>query len=295
MIATIINYCTNDYRFLKGCLDEVRLFSDQIIVVVCDHFFDGSEENRALLNRSYSEHPDVTFVEFAFDEERPYGLSPFVSKNHENWIHYWHSTSRYVGYFFLQEDVETVLFLDVDEICDGKRFREWLDLFPYMNYSALWLSEYFYFREPSNRAKIAFRSGLLVAKAAVTPELLLDEYERRGLFISVKGEKLDLVNGLDGKPLIHHYSWVRTKEELEKKVCWGHHLELDWKALIEDEFKTPFTGEDKIWGLEYEMVAPFFDPLSISVPKLKKGEKAHYPNVSSVNRDTITKLSIDLI
>ena len=58
-IATVINYCTTDYRFLKFCIDEAKKFSHQIVIPVCSHFFNGESENRALLNLSYQEHLDV--------------------------------------------------------------------------------------------------------------------------------------------------------------------------------------------------------------------------------------------
>ena len=41
MFATIINFCSNDYSYLRHCIDGVKPFSSQVIVPVCDHFFDG--------------------------------------------------------------------------------------------------------------------------------------------------------------------------------------------------------------------------------------------------------------
>jgi len=38
----------------------------QNIVPVCDHFFDGSPENRPLLEKIYSAFPEILFIEYPF-------------------------------------------------------------------------------------------------------------------------------------------------------------------------------------------------------------------------------------
>ena len=136
MISTVINYCTNDYRFLEACLTEVRKFSKEIIIPVCDHFFNGVIENRLLLEHSYANHPDVRFVEFAFGT-KPYGLYSELKEGDEDWIHYWHSTARYVGYQFVSPKVEYVLFLDVDVVAEGDKMKAWLSKFPYADFDAV--------------------------------------------------------------------------------------------------------------------------------------------------------------
>ena len=55
-IATIINYCTTDYKFIGHCINEAKSFSDQVIVPVCDHFYDGTPEDRELLEKTYKEN-----------------------------------------------------------------------------------------------------------------------------------------------------------------------------------------------------------------------------------------------
>ena len=174
MIATIINYCTTDYRFLHYCIEEAKKFSQQIIIPVCSHFFNGEPENRALLQLSYLEHPDVQFVEFSYAEQ-PYGMYSPLTPFDEEWAHYWHSTARYVGFHFVHE-CDYVLFLDVDEIVEADRFIKWLQEFNVSDFNALRFSSYFYFREPSNRAIDQFPlNALLVKKQAIeSPEIILD-------------------------------------------------------------------------------------------------------------------------
>lgn len=280
MIATIINYCTNDYRFLRYCIEEAQKFSKQIIIPVCSHFFNGEPENRALLEQSYRDHPDVQFIEFAYDEE-PYGIYCPLTSSDEDWSHYWHSTARYIGFHYVK-DCDYVLFLDVDEIVEADRFMRWLQEFKIDDYDALRLSSYFYFGRPSQRAIDRFPlNALLVRRTCIeSPEMILDILERKGLYDQIQGRKLTEVMGLDGRPLVHHYSWVRTPEELRQKVrTWGHRHDQDWMQLIEEQ--------RDIFGFKYESVDVMHDVLQKN--SLREGSKA---SVEKVNRKSFFETTI---
>ncbi len=282
MIATIINYCTNDYRFLRLCIEEARKFSHQIIIPVCSHFFDGTSENRALLNQSYRGHPDVQFIEFAYDG---YGHYCPLTPQDEDWSHYMHSTSRYVGFHFVK-DCDKILFLDVDEIVDADRLLQCLKEFK--EYDAVRLTSYFYFREPIYRAINKFPlNALLVRKAAIeSPEMILDVLERKGLYDQIQGRKI-----INTRPLVHHYSWVRTPAELRQKVrTWGHRHDQKWLELIEKEFSQPFAGVDRIHGFHYETVDPLHDVLkdiSYSEPV-----EQFFPHVMRIDRKTLFEKTV---
>ena len=63
------------------------------------------------------------------------------------------------------------------------------------------------------------------------------------------------VKGINGKPMIHHYSWVRTKDEMLKKVLtWGHNKDRDWVKLIEEEFTRPFNGKCFVNNYEFKVI-----------------------------------------
>lgn len=292
-IAVVINYCTNDYRFLKKAIEGVRPFAHKVIVTVSDHFFDGTPENQDLLEASYREHPDTQFVEFAFREDETYGLHCPVQKGDADWIHFWHSTNRYIGYHFVPEGIDYILFIDVDEIFDGEKFLLWLSHFPYQEYTALKFSSYFYFRSASYRAHSLHSNGpLMVKKSLIQPEALLDICERKGIFVDFPGSKRDHVAALDGSPLCHHFSWVKPKEELFRKVLsWGHYQDKNWTALLQKELEQPFQGKDALFDLSYETVTPFWDPLSVELPK--KEEIIHpFLHVTKVNPILIQRLSL---
>ena len=65
-ITTIINYCTNDYIFLKPCIDAALRISHKVIVPFCTHFHDGTKQDRALLLKSVGENPEAEFIEFDY-------------------------------------------------------------------------------------------------------------------------------------------------------------------------------------------------------------------------------------
>lgn len=266
-ISTVISYCTNDFRFLGRCISEAKKFSNEIIIPVCDHFFDGSPERADLLQETYRRHSDCRFIEFAYNSERIY--SPYHRPDRDDWAIFWAATARYIGYCYANPTNEYVLFLDSDEIADGNRFLEWLESSGCQAFDAIRHGAYLYALHANFRSKKAANTTLFVKRSSFGPLTLINDLERLGAFLSHPGQKIDKVLGLDGKPLFHHYSWVRTKEEcLQKTGTWGHRNDADWNSLVKDTF-----AGKRIFDLpdDFERVQEvFFDPLSVDV--LPKGE-----------------------
>lgn len=273
-IATIVNFCSNESHIIKATLEQALTFSSQVIVSVCDHFFDGSPENLPLLEKIYAAFPECQFVEYPY---LPNKVSKKMFKKVDP-AHFWHSLSRLVGFSFVDEDIETVLFLDADEVPDGKRFRGWLDCSDYMLHSVLKLSNYWYFRDPTNQA-LQFEDSIVLAhRKAIENEILLHQDERDAIYNLLPGPKRRHVSDSDGNPMFHHFSWVRSKEKMLQKVkSWGHKGDRDWSSLIEEEFSLPFKGIDFVHGYQYKTVIspfdicleiPLFEPKG--APKIKK-------------------------
>ena len=293
-LATIINYCTNDYRFLGKCLEEVHHFSDQVLIPVCDHFFDGTPENRKLLNHTYANFPNCQFIEFAYSPSKLY--SPFLSYTlaDEEWAHLWHSTSRYLGFLYLKPEIEHVLFLDSDEIPDGRRVAKWLQTNTYKQYNALYLFAYLYVLKSNLRAKKLQNLILFSRTSTLQTRYLLHPGERRSTYLFSPEPKKENVRGADHLPLFHHYSWVRTQEECDQKAAtWAHRKEGGWLELI----RQTFSGEKKFFGSthEYEEIAEiYFDPLSVSIPT-NFLHKTSFPNVKKVTHEDIFQKEIEIL
>ncbi|MES2200409.1 MAG: hypothetical protein V4489_09640 [Chlamydiota bacterium] len=291
-IATIINFCSNDYRFLSPCIREVMHFSSQILIPVCDHFFDGTLENLPLLQRAYGEHPECEFIEFNYNPDQPYGYPCTKRPGDLDWSRHWHSTARMIGYLFLKENIDYVLFIDVDEIYEGKKFKNWLDNFPYQDYSALRFLSYQYFRDPCHQSKEWFTLGVMAKKSNLTPEIILNVDERMGLYKELPEKKIMGITGPDALPMIHHYSWVRTKEQMLKKVIWGHYWEKNWKKLIEEEFSRPFNGKDFTTKSDYHIVSPYIScEESSSDSSLPPKEPTHKVSYQDIFRKDLLKMA----
>jgi hypothetical protein len=279
-LATIVNFCTNESRFIKNCIEQSLIFSKQVIVSVCDHFFDGTPENRELLERIYTAFPDCLFIEYPFLE----GKIPKKIFKTVDPAHFWHSLSRFLAVRSLSEEIENVLFLDADEIPEGNRFFDWLESSDYTFHTALKMANYWYFRESRYRAEKWEDSIVLAQRKALDAELLLRQEERGAIYDSLPGPKRRMVTGPDGRPMFHHYSWVRTEEEMLKKVrSWGHRADRDWETLVKEEFSRPFQGVDFVHGYRYETIEPKFEIL-LDLPQFSPRGK---PNVVRLSEEKV--------
>jgi hypothetical protein len=263
VVATVLNFCSNEARFLKSCIEQCRIFSRQIVIPVCDHLFDGTPENRDFLQQVYAAFPDCQFIEYPF-------ISQPLSERRRNKAtvaHFWPCVSRLVGTQYLNDDVEQVLYLDVDEIPDGKRFSEWLKSGDCAQHSGLRLAGYWYFREARYQALNWEDTAMVVRRRLLDDSALLSEDERGAIYHSIPGPKRRVATHPDGYPMFHHYSWVRTKEEMLVKVrAWGHRADRDWERLVEQEFSQPFSGKDFVHGYSFQECSPQFS-ISLQPPQ----------------------------
>lgn len=259
-IGTVVNFCTNETRFISACLKSALVFSSQVVVPVASHFFDGTPENRDILEQVYAAFPECLFIEYPFIPDKiPSSIFQAVRSDP-----FWHCLSRLIGASALDHSIETVVFLDADEVADGRAMAEWLDCSDYEQHTALKLANYWYFREPIYRAENLEDSIVLVQKKALTTDMLLQDEERNAVYDSLPGPKRRMVLGTTGQPLFHHYSWVRTEQEMLRKVrSWSHRKDRNWEELVKREFSVPFQGTDFVHGYRFRTVesmleAPLF-------------------------------------
>lgn len=275
-IAAVINFCTNDLRFLDRCICGIRSFSSQIIIPVCDHFYNGEKENLDLLERIYAKYPEIDFIQFAYSEKEVYGTPSRLVPGSPGWAQHWHNSARLIGNYFLQSEITHVLFLDVDEI--------FADSFAIEDYAAIRFATYWYFRTANTAATVYPDGPLLMERNQITTRILLNEDERAGMFQYTTGDKIREFMPSQ-KPIVHHYSWVRTKKELQKKVrTWGHHWERNWENLLK-------TQGDFVRGYEYQEVEVFWDPLdeAIQLPAIRK-KPAYTVTPSDIARKELERI-----
>jgi hypothetical protein len=252
-IAAVVSFAAMDYKFLAPCLKELRKFCDQIVVSYGDHLYDGTPENLDLIEKAKTEHRDIQFAKFSYDPK-------FKSLG----TLFWGGFQRVVGLELLLPSIEYVLLVDVDEIIESTPFIRLLNESNYRDYNVLTFATYWYFGSTSNQAT-QLESGplVLVKRRLVRPGWLITPADRRILENILPDPKLNMVTyGAD--PLVHHYSWVRNREEmLQKVISWGHNKDRDWVKLVEEYFALPEserTGDrfkDFVHGYTFRPVKPY--------------------------------------
>ena len=251
-LSTVLLYSTTDYRWLDLCLKNITKVSDEVIIPMCGHFFNGDPENQELLDKSIKiikNYPSVKIYNFNWSP----GQNNF----------YWEGVARILGTLEINKSNNWVLYLDTDEIIDPLKFQEWVNSKQYEQYDSIKLSNYWYFRDIKYQATTYEDSIVLVRKDIVTDGIntIINPNVSRGReqcheMLDVR--KIRNVKGVNGKPMIHHYSWVRTKDEMLKKIStWGHNKDRNWVELVEEEFSREFNGTDFIHGYTYKTVNNF--------------------------------------
>jgi hypothetical protein len=241
-------YCSNDFRWIEKCVEQASKVSHEIIIPVCDHYFDGTPENREILDKTYEllkNNPKVTFYEFEWTPGKP--------------TYYWANIARVIGTQYASSESDWMLWLEADEIIDDVAFNAWIDSGEYDQYDSLKIANYWYFREPIYQAQSVEDSVVLVRKSLVNYDLSNPrEREQCHEFLNVRKKREVL--GVDGLPMIHHYSWVRTKDEMLRKVkSWTHSADRDWVKQVEQEFAHEFNGTDFVHGYKYNTVEDKFN------------------------------------
>lgn len=238
MISVVISYCSNDEAFIQPLLNECKKFSDDIVIVSTNHFLDGQYDvNLKDLTQTKVKH---LIYPWEVNQEPKY----------------WHNHNRFLG---LKESIgDYVMFLDADEIPDGDLMKEFLDSGIHSSVPIVTFECYWYFREPIYQAISTERCGVIIHRSFISEELIYHPMERWS-FELTQIPYLDKVRH-NNQILMHHLSWVRTKEQMLKKVnSWAHKSDKHWVSLIEEEFQYSFKGRDFVHNYRYNEVDNIFN------------------------------------
>ena len=277
-ISTIINYCTNEYPFISHSIKQALKFSEKVIVPVCTSFFSGEPENKDLLLQTYNENPLATFIEFDYEKS---------FENKKVSPHFWINMSRWIGTQYINSDY--IFYLDADEILDAKKFNKWREKNNISSYDSITFESYWYFRDASYRAHTTEYAGTLIKRTKIKPSIIFSDSDRHAMNI---GNHLSKIKCNHNTPMMHHLSWVRTKEQMIRKVkSWGHKNDRTWEPLIEKEFENEFSGVDFVHGYKFETVDPI---ATIDLnPKINKTKNltSTKNNVIKLSRQNFLKLA----
>jgi hypothetical protein len=242
-LGVIINYCTMDERFIRVCIDQALQVSDQVIVSVADHLFNGTPEDEDKLIQLSVEYPGIVYIWEWEDLKKP--------------PHYYHNLSRIVGISELNKDITHVAFLDADELIHVEEFNKLIWDNDLLNdWDSIKLANYWYFYQPELQAT-KFEDSVVICRKDLINIDPDNRWEREQMF-ELLPANLRKWRGLslDGKPVISHFSWVRSRETMKLKCkTWGHAGDKDnWDELIDDLFDNGFNGTDFVHGYNYKEV-----------------------------------------
>lgn len=245
-LTTSITYCSLDQRFIIPAILESLKFSDEVIVSMSDHLFDGTPENVGELVEDLKVISASNFHVTVYPHPAKYikEYGPMMGNN--------------FGRFNAIQEAENlgtydyILLLDADEIPEGDMVAQYLKDNP-PTADCLRFANYWYFRDPENQATTLEESITMVNRDYLmdNQDKLFSRFDRDAY---INDNTLRMVKGPEG-PMFHHYSWVRSKEDMLKKVkSWGHAHDRDWVSLVEEEFSRPFNGTDFVHGYQYKKV-----------------------------------------
>lgn len=255
-IGCVVSYCSLERHFLKHTLRECSKFASHIVVSYADKLYDLTPDNQHndQLVRIKEDFPHVTFVQYTIDKIDELIDAPELN----NRAVYWHNRARWEGLRVLNPECQYVMFMDADEVPEGDRVKNFLKgtqapdpLTPAVKFANWW-----YMREPTLRFRGIEDSVVMVprTRVATRDSVVLCESERNNL-----ADAPVVRNVSDGgsSPMFHHFSWVRTPEDLVRKVqLWGHRNDRDWETAVRTELARPIQPGhvDVIFGRMYDIV-----------------------------------------
>lgn len=239
MIEAVILYSTNDYRFFNTCISNLMVCGIKCHIVTYSHMWNGDSENIDLLQKSINKFSKNELVNF-------YSID--WNASHDPW--YWEAAGRYLVTQHIPGTCDYILYIDIDEIIDVFKFNRWIHSNEYKNYDCMKLAGFWYWREPIYRSGPEYNT--VITKASVAKQIPLVSGGRDIYFSYSSNRQYTDINN----PLIDHYSWVRTKEQMIKKVTnWGHANDRkNWISHVEEEFSRPFNGKTFINDYVFEIV-----------------------------------------
>jgi len=255
--STVILFSKLDAPFIDVCIDGVLNASNKVVLVAYDRLLDGQEQTGFLnevMRRHAGKNLEFRVIPLVYEMVHIFPINPKLIANTRIFLNF----IRKVGFDLVKDTSEYTLFIDGDEVAEPQKLLRWKNECR-TKANSLMLANYYYFREPVYRADRLEYSPTLVRNSNLEALYLKDPLR----FINMPHERHDYLLKPSEKVeevFFHHYSWVRTKEEMLTKVKnWGHREQRNWQDLVENEFSHEFSGKDFIHGYNYRRVPNLFD------------------------------------
>jgi len=252
-LSIIINYCSKDKAFIYINIEECLKITYNIIVSCGNKLFDGENEDLNHLQSLQEKYPLIKVLIFDVN------LNEYNPLNYRKNA-YFPNKARLLGYKEAKKiyDTNWYLFIDVDEIPDAEIFLKNIQRFDDPNITYKFFT-FTYFREPIYLSNFMESLVLLCHKNNITNKSLMHPMERtfyisnnermdNSIIININHKVVDVLDINSNQPIFHHFSWVRSKENMIKKIRgWSHRDDKDWISIIEEEFTHDFNFTDFVY------------------------------------------------
>ena len=258
-VGAIISFSTLERAFAVPLLREVSRFASSVVVSYADKLYDGTPEDVGFVEHTLATaFPYVKFVKYEVDlATRPDQMRGVVRRP----TAFWHNLARWTAIQALDPNVRWVYVLDADEIPDGAAVRRWLAarLPSAPPNTCFKQSCYWYFKDPTHRALALEDSILLIHRSHLRLETVFHDMERDGIVATSEAVVDRDVRGMDGRPMWHHFSFVRSRPGLVRKLTsWAHRDDLFAGRSAEELVEQVYNDKDIVHGYDYETVEDRF-------------------------------------
>lgn len=237
-ITVIMNLCANDLDFLPFSLSQLRMISNDIILVVGNLLHDGKtpEDVDAIIAfLKQSGIDNVTLVQY---HSGGIGRSVASGGYGAPYRRFWNKYARWSGAHYTrqrdgsaQDPNHWFLIADADEIIDGFRMLDWaLGSSTFQDYDVIELSAYEYGEGTSEQVLQWSHAGVFIRADEYKIGYALhsdDRYFYKDLFVAPSNWRIKLVavHHVDFEPMLHHYSMSRASHNhWKRKVMTSAHF-----------------------------------------------------------------------
>lgn len=243
-IGFVISYCELEEIFIETLIKEASKITKTICIVYSDTFFDMTPQNTDFIeNHIKNNYPYISLVKYEVKITSDIDLNKYKRPTA-----YWNNLARKKGFDSICHQTEFIFFVDGDEIPDGNHLldcfnKNYIFLDPNTIYS---FANFWYFKLPIYQALTLEDSILFIHKKFLHDEdIFFNDNERHGMIKKYHASHQRMIIH-DNLPCFHHYSWVRNKNAMKKKLENSAHLHDVFKGIQIDSFINKIFENDQV-------------------------------------------------
>jgi hypothetical protein len=262
MPSVIINFCSLEKPFIEPLLIECQKFSNDIVVSYGSHLYNGEEEDLQLISELSKKYPHIQFVKYIVDRSIDVYQYPGIFYRPSV---FWFTFARYTGFQHIRNK-EWIFFIDADEIPNGNDLKDWLNRGSLDNNRSYKLANYYYFKSVKYQSLVLEDSPILIHYSNLNENIIIGDWDRDDIIRKSNTIVERNVKGIDDTVLFHHFSWVRSRENVYKKLLTSADVTEDRSVIkgytVEEALEKIYDNDsvnDIIHNYNYKVVDNIFN------------------------------------